>query len=477
MQFTQPAFFLFIACFFLGWHWLEARSPLRLAYGVLASFVFYSWGDWRQLLVLVAAGLIGFWGAIGIENHPRIKKIILAAALTASLGLLFAFKYSSFVFTNLQALGALVGILPSSKVGFSAGAGSGWATFAPLGLSFYILQTLSYLLDTYAGRLQPTHSITHFFAYLALFPKLLAGPIERGKDLLPQLAADFTPPTEAQRWEGTKWIVWGYALKAVIADNLAPYVDLAFNSPAVRPEAWFWWLAVTAFAFQLYCDFRGYSAIAIGLGRWMGYRLSDNFNHPYLATSLGEFWGRWHITLSNWLKDYIFFPLGRSRLGRGHPHLNMWLTMLASGLWHGAAWQFIFWGGLHGLYISLERLTQWPNRLKRLSGGAFLATALVILQVWVGWVFFRAVNLPQAFQILRAMFSFQGGQPPTIELPIGIFLLLAMMIEWAALLHRPDFSRIPVPLRVTAEVLAISLLMAAVLLLRGPGSQFIYFQF
>ena len=145
---------------------------------------------------------------------------------------------------------------------------------------------------------------------------------------------------------------------------------------------------VTAFAIQLYSDFSGYSAISVGLGKWMGYDLTNNFKNPYSSTSLAEFWTRWHISLSNWLREYIFFPLSRSRLGRGHPHINMWITMLLSGLWHGAAWQFIAWGGLHGLYISLERLTQWPNKLKQHRGGHWLALFLVLLQVWIGLVFF-----------------------------------------------------------------------------------------
>jgi alginate O-acetyltransferase complex protein AlgI len=472
MQFTQPVFFLFIVVFFLGWRLFSARSDFRLLYLVIASFAFYSFGDARPLLVLIAAGLISFAGGIGIESLPRHKRLILAASMIASLGLLLVFKYSDFLATNLNSLFALAGLklihLPLIP---------GLQRMPSLGISFYILQAVGYLLDVYHGRLRPSRDVLHYFAFLALFPKLLAGPIERGKDLLPQLTADHVSPTETQRWEGAKLIIYGYFSKAVIADNLAPLVDSAFGAVTVRPESLYWWVVVTAFAFQLLCDFSGYSAIALGLGKWMGYDLTVNFKHPYTSVSLTDFWARWHISLSNWLRDYIFFPLNRSRWGRGHPYINAFITMLVSGLWHGAAWQFIAWGGLHGLYISLERLTQWPSRLKRFRWGRWAALIVVLFQVWVSWVFFRAANIPQALQILKAMFSFSGGLGMRIDASYSVFLAVGMLREGFYLFHLGPTRLLPAPLKNGLEVVLVSLLIAVCILLHGPGSQFIYFQF
>ncbi len=472
MQFNQPVFFLFAVCFFIGWWAFRRRGRERLVYLVLASLIFYSWADIRQCLVLIAVGMIGFYGGLGIETRPNYKRLFGFGSITCITGILFVFRYSGFTSSNLEALFAHFKIHLALIPIFSG------ANHLPvLGIGFYTLQSISYILDVSYGRLPPTRSLVHYFAYLSMFPKLMAGPIERGKHLLTQLEAEPPVVTEAQRWQGTKWIVSGYFLKAVIADHLAPYVDTAFNNPRVATSSLFWWVAVTAFAFQLYCDFSGYSAIALGLGKWMGYDLTANFKNPYSSTSLAEFWIRWHISLSSWLRDYIFFPLNRSRLGKGRPHLSIWITMLVSGLWHGANWTFITWGGLHGLYISLERLTLWPNRLKRLRGGIWLASFLLLLQVWVGWAFFRAENLAQGWQIVKTMFSFQGGWHVRMDLNYRLFLVLGIGWEGLAVLRRNIHFRAPAVLSNSLEVCFISLLMVACVLLRGPGSQFIYFQF
>lgn len=472
MQFTQPVFFLFIIVFFLVWRLFSAQSEYRLIFLVIASFVFYSFGDWRPALVLAGVGLASFLGGLGLESHRPQRRLVLAAALVVSLAPLAVLKYRGFISTNLNDLLGLVGI----KTIVSAQAASA-AHLPLLGISFYTLQAVGYLLDVYHRRIQPARSLVQYFAYLAMFPKLLSGPIERGKDLLPQLIEPHIAPDESQRWEGTKLIVYGYFLKVVIADNLAPLVDAAFGAAEVRQQSLYWWVVVTAFAFQLYCDFSGYSAIAVGLGKWMGYDLTVNFKHPYTASSLADFWARWHISLSNWLRDYIFFPLNRSRWGRGHPHLNLWITMLVSGLWHGAGWQFIAWGGLHGIFNSLERLTQWPGRLKRLRGGHGVAMLIVWLEVWTAWVFFRAASVSQGVQILKIMFSFNGGWVLHIDVLYFFFLGLGVLREAAFGLHLTFPRQLPARVRSGIEVTFVGLLVAAAVFLRGPGSQFIYFQF
>jgi alginate O-acetyltransferase complex protein AlgI len=471
MQFTQPIFFLFVFCFFLGWRWFS-RSNNRQVYLVIASLVLYSWANWRQILVLTVVGMVGYLGGMGIRDHLRYKRIILYGSIAICTGTLFLFRYSEFAATNLEAVFAIFKVHLELSPVFS-----GVNRTRILGIGFYTLQSISYLLDSYYGRLEPTRNIIHYFAYLSMFPKLLAGPIERGKHLLTQLVAMRAPATELQRWEGTRAIVYGYFLKVVIADNLAPYVDAAFNNPRLREESFFWWVTVTAFAIQLFCDFSGYSSIAVGLGKWMGYDLTVNFNNPYISTSLAEFWTRWHISLSSWLRDYIFFPLNRSRLGRNHPYINMWITMLVSGLWHGANWSFIAWGGIQGLYISLERLTQWPTRIKRFRGGFLVALFLVLLQIWVGWAIFRAETLSQGLQIVKTMFSFQGRWQFNMDPNYIFFLSLGISRELIVLLRLKYPPSIPIALKNGLEVCFISLLMVACVLLRGPGSQFIYFQF
>jgi alginate O-acetyltransferase complex protein AlgI len=269
----------------------------------------------------------------------------------------------------------------------------------------------------------------------------------------------------------------------VLADGLAWFVADAFGAVEPSVSSLYWWLITTAFAVQIYCDFSGYSDIARGLARWMGYDFLENFNHPYVSSSLREFWARWHISLSTWFRDYLYLPLGGSRRGPLRSAVNLWITMLVSGLWHGAAWTFLLWGGCHALFLSMERLTRWPERLRGVTGGRLAATALVLAQVWVGWVFFRAESAAQAVRILRTMFSFSGG-PASVRAEMGGSDALAVVLLILAAASREAWiwlglGRPPLPerLRAPVETVAPSLMIAACVYLRGPGSAFIYFQF
>jgi len=353
----------------------------------------------------------------------------------------------------------------------------------PVGISFYTFQSMSYTIDIYKGQLAPTRNPLHFFAYLALFPQLVAGPIIRAADLLPQLKRE-SHTTEQQRWDGLHLIVHGFLKKVFIADNLAYYVTEAFSNPVHPESAVFWWIMMTAFAFQIYCDFSGYSDIARGLAKWMGYDFMVNFNHPYVATSLREFWTRWHISLSTWFRDYVYIPLGGSRLGPLRGEINMWITMLVSGFWHGAAWNFIIWGGLHAAGATVERFTRLPRRLMALPGGRFIAGLWMLLQVWVTWVFFRAESFGQAMDILGSMFSFHAGMD-VVQTQIGTvrLMLIGTVIGIAALRefwffmgwHEREF--VPTRWRPTVQVATMAALIVVAVFFRGPGSQFIYFQF
>ena len=223
---------------------------------------------------------------------------------------------------------------------------------------------MSYTIDVYRGRMKPVTNLFHFFAFLSMFPQLVAGPIVRARDLIPQLEKN-RDTTEAERWDGLKLIVGGYFKKVVIADNLAPFVNTAFAAVPSPDSSLYWWLVIAAFAFQIFFDFAGYSDIARGLAKWMGYDFLVNFDHPYTSTSLREFWARWHISLSTWFRDYVYIPLGGSKKGESWGHVSMWMTMVISGLWHGAAFHFLVWGAVHALFLSIERITLWPERLKK----------------------------------------------------------------------------------------------------------------
>ena len=471
MLFNSLDFIVFITLFFALWPFLKGRKNLRFSYLVIASFIFYGWWDWRFLFLIIASGLIDFLAGLAMNKFPRRRKLLLIISIIGNIGSLALFKYIDFGLGNINWLFGMLGI--EYRLGLTE-------LILPIGISFYTFQSMSYTIDVYRGQLQPTRNILHFFAYLAMFPQLVAGPIVRAKDLLPQLET-IQPTTESQRWQSLQLITWGYFKKVVIADSLAPIINIAFNASDPSTASGFWWLIMVMFALQIYCDFSGYSDIARGLARWMGYEFPLNFNHPYGATSLRDFWGRWHISLSSWFRDYVYFSLGGSRCGRAKAEGNMWVTMLVSGLWHGASWTFVIWGGWHALILSLERLTEWPKKLVRLPLGRHLGAILVFALVVVGWVFFRADSFGQAVTIIKTMFSFSAGEGNWILEQLGVksltcmlFMVLCEMYFYFGLDQVPwERSRI---IRI-AQPASVAFLLAACVFVRGPGSAFIYFQF
>lgn len=283
------------------------------------------------------------------------------------------------------------------------------------------------------------------------------------------------------RWEGLRYITFGYFKKVVIADNLAPAINAAFGQAVPHPSATYWWIVVTMFAFQIYCDFSGYSDIAIGIARWIGYDFRENFRNPYISGSLQEFWTRWHISLSTWFRDYVYIPLGGSRQGVAKSHRNMWITMVVSGLWHGASWNFAIWGGLHAMYLSIEKITKWPSRLLRMgSAGRMIATLAVVIQVWIGWVFFRADSFEQAMKIIGIMFRFNSlnltALPVFPNARIVYGCLGVAILREIYVFARNNGLRLWKPI-VYAEALVLTLMLVASVFLRGPEISFIYFQF
>lgn len=470
MIFNSIVFLLFIVLFFCFWPLARVRNNSRWFYIAGASFVFYGWWDWRFLFLLIGSGIIDYFTALGMDAYPRAKKWFLYASLAGNLGSLFVFKYSSFVAHVIQKLLSPVGLQFDLVERIPA-----FALVLPIGISFYTFQSLNYTIDVYRGELKPARNILHFFAYLSLFPHLVAGPILRAKQMIPQMQI-LHIPSEAETWSGLKLIASGFFRKMVIADNLAPFVNEAFNGP-FRDNTVTWWTAMLFFAFQIYNDFSGYSNIAIGLLKWMGYSVPPNFNSPYTATSLKEFWQRWHISLSTWFRDYVYIPLGGSRLsGWRGANGNMWLTMIASGLWHGAATHFLVWGGLHAAFLHFERITDWPARVKKLPMGWWLALGATMLQVLVAWVFFRGSNA-QVLPILKCMFSLRFPESSHVGVQHLILLALAGLLEagpWLKLKLLESFSS---RWLLYGELSGAVVTLVLAVFFRGPGSQFIYFQF
>ncbi len=467
MLFNSLIFIVFAIVFYIVFKIIGKNIKARLVWITAASFFFYGWWDWRFLSLILISGLIDYFAALGIFRFPKQKKLLLILSVFGNLGTLALFKYSGFVAKNIDELLGLQGSLSL------AAHIPEFFLITPVGISFYTFQSMSYTFDVYRNRLKPTGSFFHFFAYLSMFPQLVAGPIVRADSMLPQLL-EVTPVNNEKKWEGFRLVVSGYFKKMVIADNLAPFVVAAFSAPEINPSSFFWWGVILAFAFQIYCDFAGYSDIARGLALWMGYDFPDNFRHPYISRSIREFWERWHISLSTWFRDYLYIPLGGNRKGKLRSYLNLWVTMLVSGLWHGASWTFVIWGVVHAFFASFERLTGWQQRIGESVVAKFFAWFFVSLQVLVAWVLFRAQSIDQAWKILKTMFSFHGPLSFGWGLDISVFMSVIMIRE---AIHGFGFDEKIKPRNPVIEMLFYALLIAIIIFFRGEGSKFIYFQF
>jgi alginate O-acetyltransferase complex protein AlgI len=474
MLFNTPEFVLFFAIVFLAYWllpWQRARVWLLLA----ASIYFYASANrWLALIVAVSTTL-DYFLARGIDSSSStsVRKALLTVNVVANLGLLCYFKYVNFfldsIRAGLQEIGATVS-LPVLEV------------IIPVGLSFYTFEAINYVIDVYRGKVSAERDWAKFMVFILFFPHLVAGPIVRAKDFLPQLH-------RRKRWSwnrallGAQFIVMGLFKKGAIADRLAQFADPVFASPADF-STYAVWVAVLAYAIQIYCDFSGYTDMAIGFAHLLGYRLAMNFNMPYLAPNVSDFWRRWHVSLSSWLRDYLFIPLGGSRGGEWRTARNLMLTMILGGLWHGASWTFVVWGVLHGLYLVVHRFFKafcerrpLLNRLLSTPPGIAAGWALTLLCVLVGWVFFRAQTFATAGGVLAGMFAPQAGKGCPLP-DVGLWLTVALL----AVCHVVGYyrlwpviqKRLPAPLLGAGYAAALTL---ALLLAPPSGKAFIYFVF
>jgi alginate O-acetyltransferase complex protein AlgI len=477
MSFDSVTFWLFFAVAWAVWRW----APFGLAKSVMLamSLGFYAWWRWEYLFLILFSALVDYHAGARIHaaDEPRARRRWLFTSLAANLGLLAVFKYTPFVAGNLGSLAGLLGYDPA------AWELADWVV--PVGISFYTFQTLSYSLDIYHRRLAPCPSFRDFFLFVSFFPQLVAGPIVRASELLPQFRRRRRLlPVAVQR--GLYCCIVGLCLKVVVADNLGYQVKQVFDPEVVsKLSPLSAWLGTLYFGAQIYADFAGYSLIAIGLAYLMGLRFPRNFDYPYIAQSLSEFWTRWHITLSQWLRDYLYVPLGGNRKGPGRTYVNLLLTMLLGGLWHGAAWTYVAWGALHGVGLALERLIGGGRRAKRTPPGSVPAGALrlarilvVFVVVHVAWVFFRAPDFPLAWALLERMFVAPFREPFGLEgLETARHLALVGLV---AALHLGQLAHEWFGVQKTAwrraAVAAVCLLLLT-LVQRGRGLEFIYFQF
>jgi D-alanyl-lipoteichoic acid acyltransferase DltB (MBOAT superfamily) len=368
-----------------------------------------SWNPAYIVLILIST-FVDYFAAIKMseQNTKNKRRKYLYLSLIANLGLLFIFKYFNFFNDSVRLLFESLGVnygVPSLSL------------LLPVGISFYTFQTLSYTIDVYKGVTKPEKHFGIFAVYVSFFPQLVAGPIERSERLLPQFHKTIEP-SEKNFSSGLKMMVWGFFKKVVIADNVAVIVNNVYNNvnefqglPLI--------IATFLFAIQIYCDFSGYSDIAIGSARVMGIDLMKNFNTPYFSKSISEFWKRWHISLSTWFRDYVYIPLGGNRVSKPRHYLNLFLTFLISGLWHGANWTFVIWGALHGGFIMIENAFSELFRKKERKKKNFIINALKMLVTFIlvnfAWIFFRANSLKDAFYVVSNLFTGLNNQLNSIE--------------------------------------------------------------
>ena len=395
MLFNSVDFLLFFpAVFFLYWLVFKNNLALRNLFLIAVSYVFYGWWDWRFLSLIIISSAVDYISGQKIHNatSKKQKKSWLWLSIVVNLGFLGFFKYFNFFVDSFKEAFSFAGV-PFE--------GTTLSIILPVGISFYTFQTLSYTLDIYYGKLKPTKSVASFFAFVSFFPQLVAGPIERARNLLPQFEKIHSPNYQLIR-SGLLLMAWGFFKKIVIADRLAIFIDEVYGNvgeaqglPAV--------LAVIFFAFQLYLDFSAYSDIAIGSSRTLGFKLSLNFNRPHLASSFGDFWKRWHISLSSWFRDYLYIPLGGNKNGNNKMIRNLMIVFLLSGLWHGASWNFVIWGALNGLFIIVfDKIfsLEGSKGVKRIFTSAFVSI------LWaVSLIFFRAETFNDAQIMFGNLFS------------------------------------------------------------------------
>lgn len=468
------AFFLPIV-YILYWYVLNRRLRIQNLFLLIVSLVFYGWWSKKFLLLIGVSTLIDYFVGIALSNEDSVKKrkLLLWISVIVNLGLLGFFKYYNFFVENFVTAFSFFGMqIPIRSLNI----------VLPVGISFYTFQTMSYTIDVYKRKLEPTKDIVAFGAFISFFPQLVAGPIERASNLLPQFYSSRKFDYQAFS-DGMRQILWGLFKKVVVADNCATYVNLIFENPADYSGSSLF-LAGALFAIQIYGDFSGYSDIAIGTARLFGFSLMRNFAFPYFSRDVGEFWRRWHISLSTWFRDYLYIPLGGSREGKLKQIRNTFLLFVVSGFWHGANWTFIIWGLLNAVYF-LPLLLKESNRvnINIVANTSLFPKLEEVIKITftffltvIAWIFFRSKNVEAAFDYIYRMFSnslFEFPELPPIVLIF--FILILFFVEWINRAHEHALGRVSKS-RVMNWICYL-LLSYIIAFFMGEKNSFIYFQF
>lgn len=473
MMFNSYSFWLFYVIVFALYRFLPRRGQNLLL--LVASYYFYGCWDVRFLSLIAISTAIdyGLGLALGRTENDRWRRVWLATSLACNLGLLGFFKYYGFFANELAALCHAIGaptLLPT------------WHILLPVGISFYTFQTMSYTIDVYRRQLPPARDPLDFAVFVAFFPQLVAGPIERASRFLPQVQQARVVTGEDFR-VGLYFVVLGLFRKIVIADNMAPLANAVFSQPASNQSGLEILLGVVAFAFQIYGDFSGYSSIARGVARWLGFDLMTNFRQPYFAVSPSDFWRRWHISLSEWLRDYLYIPLGGNRGSNWATQRNLLATMLLGGLWHGAAWTFVAWGAFHGAVLCAYRGIE--RRKSSAAAGPFgrgarrvMSTSVMFAILCVSWLLFRAESLGQAGEMLSRIMSDPHVTPFAITMAGLIAFYVTPLLIFEAWLESGQEELLPLRSHWMGRGLLYSYAVWMMLFFPPPTpGEFIYFQF
>lgn len=472
MLFYEPFFALLaFPAFYAIYLWFNDRASAKKWVLILGSIAFYTWGEPLFVPVVLVSALLDYVLSRRLQPETRdgARKAWLVLGITANLGILVFYKYTDFLIANFNALLApFAGAqLPLLKIAL------------PIGVSFVVFEKISYLVDTYRGTSKPARSFSDYCLFVFMFPKLLAGPILKYHEMQDQIAKP-AAVTWNDAWEGFLRFARGIAKKLLIADTCGAFADQAFGANAATLGTGQAWLGVVCFTLQIYFDFSAYSDMAIGLARMLGFRLRENFNMPYAARSLTDFWRRWHISLTTWIRDYLYKPLGGNRGSAAQTYLNLWICFLLSGVWHGASWNFVLWGAYNGLFLTLDRifLIRWLDR-----AGAFVSTIVTLFIVMIGWVIFRATSAEHIAGYLTAMFDFSRTTPyyeipPELPLAVlaGTILSLLPATPLYAPLARAYANRITLQRLCNAALVALYVIAIA-RAFAVPFTPFIYFRF
>lgn len=474
MVFSSNLFLLYFLPSFLIVYYIIPRK-LKNLFTLLASIFFYAWGAPDFIFIVLAAIIIDFY-IVDIMHKSTLlkaKRILLGISVLINIGLLAYFKYANFLVENFNEILSLLGYEPIN-----------WASVAlPIGISFFTFQKLTYSVDVYRKVHTPLKRVTDYAMYILMFPQLIAGPIIRFNEIADQIENRRAFETIDAKLLGFFRFVVGLSKKVLIANVLGEQVDKIFSMTPIDISTPLAWIGVVAYSFQIYYDFSGYSDMAIGIGKMIGFKFPENFNNPYISLNITEFWRRWHMTLGHWMRDYLYIPLGGNKVSKPRLYFNLWVVFLISGLWHGAAWNFVVWGAFHGFFLIADRMF-----LIKLTKplGKFTNIILTYFITLIGWVLFRADTLGYAFQYIKRMFAFNGVKTSlwldakfnTILVIGAIFAFIAAFgkIEswWMNVLNKPKSNTVTI-LLIFVSVIFTMICIGAIT--SSSFNPFIYFRF